>query len=45
MALRKRGGGNFLNLLQKEEGIQKGGGFPQKRGGGVPTLEETMFYF
>ena len=31
-----RGGGNFLNLLQKEEGTQKGGG------GGGPTLEETM---
>ena len=27
------GGGNFLNLLQKEGGTQKGG-FPQKRGGG-----------
>ena len=27
-------GGNFLNLLQKEGGTQKGGG--------VPTLEETM---
>ena len=40
------GGGNFLNLLQKEEGIQKGGGIPsEKGGGGVPTLEETMFYF
>ena len=34
MALRKRGGGgNFLNLFQKEGGTQKGG---------VPTLEETM---
>ena len=32
---RGEGGGNFLNLLQKEEGTQKGG-----RGG--PTLEETM---
>ena len=34
--------GNFLNLLQKERGTQKGGGggFPQKRG--VPTMEETM---
>ena len=29
------GGGNFLNLLQKEEGTQKGGG-------GGSTLEETM---
>ena len=27
-------GRNFLNLLQKEGGTQKGGGFPQKRGGG-----------
>ena len=27
-------GGNFLNLLQKEGGTQKGGG--------DPTLEETM---
>ena len=39
MALRKRGG-NFLNLLQKEEGTQKGEGSLIK--GGVPTLEETM---
>ena len=38
-------GVNFLNLLQKEGGTQKGkGGFPQKRmGGGVPTLEETVY--
>ena len=35
-------GGNFLDLLQKERGTQKGGGVPQKRGGGVPTLEETV---
>ena len=28
-------GGNFLNLLQKEGGTQKGG-FPQKRGGSNP---------
>ena len=28
------GGGNFLNLLQKEEGIQKGGGIPSEKGGG-----------
>ena len=37
--------GNFLNLLQKEEGTQNeegGGGFPRKRG--VPTLEETMIF-
>ena len=40
MALRKRGGGKFLNLLQKECGTQKGG-FSQKWGGGQ-TLEETM---
>ena len=33
------GGGNFLNLLQKE-GVPRKGGFPLKRG--VPTLEETM---
>ena len=32
-------GGNFLNLLQKEGGTQKGG-FLKKRG--VSTLEETM---
>ena len=29
-------GGNFVNLLQKEEGTQKGG---------VPTLEETMIIY
>ena len=34
------GGGNFLNLHQKEGGTQKGG-FPQKRGE-VPPLAETM---
>ena len=36
-------GGNFLNLLQKEGGTQKGG-VSQKRGGG-PNLEETMNIF
>ena len=41
MALRKRrGGGNFLNLLQKERGTQKGGVPSEKRG--VRTLEKTM---
>ena len=34
-------GGNFFNLLQKEGVPRKGGGFLRK-GGGVPTLEETM---
>ena len=34
-------GDNFLNLLQKEGSTQKEG-FPQKRGGAVPTLEETV---
>ena len=29
-------GGNFLSLLQKEGGTQKGGGFPWKRGGCSP---------
>ena len=29
-------GNNFLNLLQKEGGTQKGGGFPQKRWGSKP---------
>ena len=41
MALIRRGGGNCLNLLQKE-------GVPsEKRGVGGPTLEETMmsYYF
>ena len=33
--LSERGGGNFLNLLQKD------GGSLRKKGG-VPTLEETM---
>ena len=33
-------GGNFFNLLQKEGGTQKGGGFPQKRRG--PTLEKNV---
>ena len=34
-------GGNFLNLLHKEEGTKKGrGGFIKRKGG--PTLEETM---
>ena len=36
-------GGNFLNLLQKE-GVPRKGEFPQKRGRGVSTLEETMFF-
>ena len=36
--------GNFLNLFQKEEGTQKGGVPSERRGGGVPTLEETMIY-
>ena len=37
-------GGNFFNLLQKEEGTKKGrGAFSEKGGGGgVPALEETM---
>ena len=35
-------GGNFLNLLQKEGGTQKGG-VPSEKGG-VPTLEETMIF-
>ena len=30
-------GGNFLNLLQKEGGSLR-------KGGGVPMLEETMFF-
>ena len=35
--------GNFLNWLQKEGGTQKAGGrAPSEKGGGVPTLEETM---
>ena len=38
--LSKRGG-NFLNLLQKEGGTQKGGGGSLRKAG-VPTLEETM---
>ena len=33
-------GGNFLNLLQKEGGTQKGRGSLRK--GGVPTLEESL---
>ena len=33
MALRKRGGDNFLNLLQKE-GVPRKEGFPQKGRGG-----------
>ena len=40
--LSERGGGcNFLNLLQKEGDTQKGE-IPSEKGGGVPTLEETM---
>ena len=37
-------GGNFLNLLEKEGGTQKGegGGSLRKGEGGVPILEETM---
>ena len=35
-------GGNFLNLLQKEGGTQKGGEGVSSEKGGVPTLEETM---
>ena len=38
MAIRK--GGNFLSLLQKKEVTQKWEGSLRK-GGGVPTLEET----
>ena len=34
------GGGNFLNLLQKEGVPRRGEGFPQKRG--ISFLEETM---
>ena len=34
-------GGNFLNLHQKDEGTQKGGGGSFRKGG-IPTLEETM---
>ena len=34
------GGGNFLNLLQKEGVPRRGEGFPQKRE--VSFLEETM---
>ena len=30
----QKDGGNFLNLLQKERGTQKGEGFPQKRAEG-----------
>ena len=40
MALRKGGGGNSFNLLQKE-GVPKKGGSLRKRGG-ILTLEETM---
>ena len=29
-------GGNFLNLLQKEGGTQKGGGVPSEKGGSQP---------
>ena len=29
-------GGNILTLHQKEEGTQKEGGFPQKKGGSNP---------
>ena len=39
----QKSGDNFLNLLQKKQGTEKGvgeGGFPLKRG--VPTLEETV---
>ena len=41
-------GGNFLNLLQKKGGTEKGWGGGEVGGGslkkgGVPTLEETMF--
>ena len=34
-------GDNFLSFLQKEGGTQKRG-VPSEKGGGVPTLEETM---
>ena len=36
--------GNFLNLLQKEGGTQKGGGGGGflRKGRGGPTLEKTM---
>ena len=37
-------GGNFLNLLQKEGGTQKGRGVSSEIGRGVPTLEETTMY-
>ena len=45
MTLRKRRR-NFLNLLQKEVGIQKGGGGERslRKGGGIPTLEETVLF-
>ena len=43
MALRKRGD-NFLNLLQKE-GVPRKEGFPQKRRGVLPTLQETMVFY
>ena len=39
----QKSGDNFLNLLQKKQGTEKGvgeWGFPQKRV--VPTLEETV---
>ena len=34
-------GGNFLNLVQKKGGTQKGG-IPSEKGRGGPTPEETM---
>ena len=35
-------GGNFLNLHKKEGSTQKGGEGSLRKGGGVPTLQETM---
>ena len=35
-------GGNFLNLHQKE-GVPRKGGRSLRKGGGDPTLEETMY--
>ena len=38
-------GGNFLNLLQKETGTQKGGGgFPQKRRSANPGGNYEYIY-
>ena len=40
MALRKRGV-TFLICFRKR-GVPRKGGVPSEKGGGVPTLEETM---